>query len=142
LQTSKIIISRTDNIGDVILTLPLTGLIKKSFPDVKIAFLGTNYTKAIIENCAFVDEFYDLNDIRRGISFFSYINATTIVHVFPRKEIARLAKAAGIEKRIGTSHRIYHWWTCNKLVNLGRKRSNLHIVDGNIQPNFLKNSKA
>ncbi|NLF41723.1 MAG: glycosyltransferase family 9 protein, partial [Bacteroidales bacterium] len=45
----NLIISRTDAIGDVILTLPLASYLKSLEPGRKIIFLGRNYTKAIIE---------------------------------------------------------------------------------------------
>jgi ADP-heptose:LPS heptosyltransferase len=36
----RIIISRTDSIGDVILTLPLCVWLKKQFPQTELIFLG------------------------------------------------------------------------------------------------------
>ena len=53
--------------------------------------------------------------------------------MLPRKEISRWAKRQGIATRIGTSHRPYHWTTCNRLVNLGRKKSDLHEAQLNLQ---------
>ncbi|MBL4657239.1 MAG: glycosyltransferase family 9 protein, partial [Flavobacteriales bacterium] len=47
--------------------------------------------------------------------------------------IAKLAKKAGIPIRIGTSHRVYHLNTCNKLINLGRKNSDLHEAQLNLK---------
>ena len=38
----------------------------------------------------------------------------------------RPAKEAAIPYRAGTSHRTYHWFTCNKLVSFSRKNSDLH----------------
>jgi len=55
-----------------------------------------------------------------------------IIHVFPRKEIAVLAKSANIKLRIGTTNRVFHWLTCNKLVKLSRKKSLLHEAQLNI----------
>ena len=52
----KIIISRTDSIGDVILTLPLAGYLKQCFPQTKIVFFGKSYTKAVVDACKYVDE--------------------------------------------------------------------------------------
>jgi ADP-heptose:LPS heptosyltransferase len=45
----KIVISRTDSIGDVVLTLPLAGILKEKYPKAKIIFLGNTYTKPIIK---------------------------------------------------------------------------------------------
>ncbi len=36
----NIIISRTDSIGDVVLTLPVAAVLKKYFPEIKIGFMG------------------------------------------------------------------------------------------------------
>lgn len=124
----KVLISRTDSLGDVILTLPMAGVIKKFCPEIKIGFLGTSYTRPLLENSTNVDEFHNWNEI--GLES---IGADTIIHVFPRREIAVLARRAGIGTRIGTSHRIYHWWTCNRLINLGRKNSLFHEAQLNLK---------
>ncbi len=126
-----IIISRTDAIGDVVLTLPLAGLLKSHFPDCKIIFFGRSYTEPVIELSNHVDSFlnYDdfvkLNDKEQTALLISQ-KATDIIHVYPRRNIAKAAKKAGIQNRIGTSHRWYHWFTCNNLINFSRKKSDLH----------------
>jgi heptosyltransferase III len=67
---SSIIISRTDSIGDVVLTLPMCGILKEKFPSAKIIFLGKGYTEAIVNACQFVDEFmnWDLIDAKSPAS--------------------------------------------------------------------------
>lgn len=122
----NVIISRTDSIGDVILTLPLAKLIKQRHPHIKVAFLGKAYTRPVIDCCAFVDEFIDVNDFLNKPVTICGQAAESIIHVFPVKEIAQRAKALNITWRIGTTNRLYHWSTCNKLVKLSRKNSNLH----------------
>jgi len=126
-----IIISRTDAIGDVILTLPLAGYLKSLFPDQKIIFLGRSYTRAIIESCTFVDAFLDWDAISckrpaEQLNLFTEIGAKVILHVFPRKEIAILARKAGVPIRVGTSNRWFHWFWCNRLAWFSRRRSELH----------------
>ncbi len=134
----KIIISRTDSIGDVILTLPMAGYLKKCFPQTKIVFFGKSYTNAVVDACKHVDEFLNYDDFqllnREGqTSFLKQVNADVIVHVFPRKDIAHSARKASIPLRIGTSHRFYHWTTCNKTVNFSRKKSTLHEAQLNFK---------
>src|SRR5688572_1716368 len=99
----RIIISRTDSIGDVMLTLPCVGLLRQRFPACRIIFLGKSYTRAVIEACEHVDEFVDWDELKLKTGNEKYetlkrLNADAIVHVFPRKEIAKLAKAAGIPR--------------------------------------------
>lgn len=114
----KILISRTDSIGDVILTLPICGWIKKNIPGAEVHFLCQKLTIEIIERSAFVDQIHVWDG--------SLPDVDTIIHVFPKKEVAKAAKKKGIKTRIGTSHRLVHLITCNKLVNFSRIKSELH----------------
>lgn len=134
----KIIISRTDGIGDVLLCLPVAGVLKHIDPEYKVIFLGSSYTKTIIEACNHVDEFLDWNTISQlkeneQISTLSKLKADAILHVFPKQQIARLAKKAGIPERIGTYSRLYHLLTCNRLLNVHRKNSLLHEAQLNLK---------
>lgn len=130
-KPSKILISRTDSIGDVILTLPMAGILKNKFPGVSIVFLGKNYTKNIIETSEHIDEFISIDDLNKlslkeRVQLLKAKNISHCIHVFPKKEIAQLIKKAEIPFRIGTTNRAYHWLTCNKLIKLSRKNSDLH----------------
>jgi heptosyltransferase-3 len=116
----SVILSRTDSIGDVVLTLPMAGYIKKHFPKCKIIFLGRNYTKDVVALSEHVDEFISWDETK------TLPKADVIIHVFPVKEIARAAKKAGIGLRVGTTNRLFHWGTCNKLIKLSRKNSDRH----------------
>ncbi|OFX78259.1 MAG: hypothetical protein A2X12_09095 [Bacteroidetes bacterium GWE2_29_8] len=135
----RIIISRTDSIGDVILTLPLATFLKKFYNgDCYIIFLGRLYTKEIINLSNDIDEFADYAEIDKmnmsdAVAKFNSFNADTIIHVFPVIKIAKLAKFAQIKERIGTSNRIYHWLYCNKLSFFSRKKSNLHEAQLNFK---------
>jgi len=134
----RILLSRTDSIGDVVLTLPMAGVLKGNFPDCEVFFLGRTYTKAIIELSEHVDEFVNYDDILkldadRQIEAIKKLNIDVFIHVFPVKEIAKLAKASGVPTRVGTRNRLWHWFTCNKLVKLSRKNSNLHESQLNIK---------
>src|ERR1044072_5599494 len=123
----RILISRTDAIGDVMLTLPLTTILRRRFPNAVIGFLGKSYTRPVIACCSAIDEFVDVADfLKAEPKELKKSRWDTIIHVFPRKDIAWKAVRAGIGQRIGTSSRPYHLFTCNKLVKLNRRHSPLH----------------
>jgi len=127
----RIVISRTDSIGDVALTLPIAGILKEKYPDAQIIFLGNTYTKPIIKCCLSVDEVWEWAELqkmedRQRLKWLKSQNIDVFIHVFPRRELARLAKKAKIKHRIGTSHRLYHLLTCNHRPNFTRKNSDLH----------------
>lgn len=119
-----VLLSRTDKIGDVILTLPMAGMIKKHYPYYKVLFLARGYTTAIAERCIGIDEVYDWDQIKEGEEFLPHVDY--FIHVFPNAEISKFAKSKNIPHRTGTSHRVHHWSTCNHLVNFTRKGSRLH----------------
>jgi len=109
----------------------MAGLIKKNYPDCKIYFLGRTYTKDIVGLSGHVDEFINYDDIEKldpkaQTQFLKKFNADIFLHVFPKIKIADLAKDAKIPLRVGTTNRLYHWFTCNKLIKLSRKNSPLH----------------
>jgi ADP-heptose:LPS heptosyltransferase len=133
---TTILLSRTDSIGDVVLTLPLAGWLKERLPECRVVFLCASYTQAVVESSAHVDEIVNWNVLeklpeREQIRHLQALAIDTIVHVFPRPAIARLAQKAGIKERIGTRNRLYHWLTCNRLVPLSRKNSPLHEAELN-----------
>ena len=147
----KIVISRTDSIGDVVLTLPLTGLLKEKYPNAHLIFLGNTYTKPILDCDNHIDEVWEWANIKnwskaKQVSWLKEQDVDVFIHVFPNKEIAKLAKSAKIRHRIGTSHRAYNWFTCNHRPSFTRKNSDLHeaqlnvnlLIPLGIEPKFEK----
>jgi heptosyltransferase-3 len=128
----NIIISRTDSIGDVVLTLPVAAVLKQYFPDITIGFMGKNYTRPVIEACKYVDAFIEVDEFMQKKVLLAGEAPQCILHVLPLPRIAKRAQQLGIPLRIGTVNRLYHWFTCNKLVKLSRKNSNLHEAQLNL----------
>lgn len=138
MSSKRIIISRTDSIGDVILTLPVAGFLKTIFPTAELIFLGRNYTRDVVALSTNIDHFVswdevENHDVLKQINFLKEIKADTILHIFPKYEIARAAYKAKILNRIGSTGRIYHYRYCNKLVKLSRKNSSLHEAQLNFK---------
>jgi heptosyltransferase-3 len=135
---SVFIISRTDAIGDVVLTLPVAGVLKSLYPQSVVYFLGRSYTEEVVKACVHVDRFLNWDEWKQlpdgeGARAMTTTGADTIIHVFPDRRIAKLAKRARIQQRIGTTNRLYHWFTCNRLVRLSRRHSPLHEAQLNLK---------
>lgn len=118
-----IALSRTDAIGDSILSLPIAGYLKKNFPDINIDFICQKYTKAIIKRSEFINQVILEEELTE---YFETVKPDVIIMIFPDKEISALAKKFNIKIRIGTSHRWWHWLHLNNKVNFSRKSSELH----------------
>jgi ADP-heptose:LPS heptosyltransferase len=133
----RILVSRTDRIGDVVLTLPLCALLRSQL-GADVVALGRAYTQPLLEASPHVDEVLDWDTVSDADpaaqrDFLRAARADAILHVFPRPDIARAALAARIPLRIGTSHRWFHWLTCNALEHFSRKRSALHEAQLNVR---------
>ena len=149
-QPPTFLISRTDAIGDVVLTLPVAGWLKQRYPGCRVVLIGRAYTAAVAAACPWVDEFLNFNaleDLAAGavvsllearamedaqVAVLRGYQAQAIIHVFPNKPLARLARQAGVPVRIGTRNRWWHWLTCNRLVALSRRHSPLHEAQLNL----------
>lgn len=133
-----IIINQIKNIGDVVLCLPIASLLKKALPNCKITLLAQPYTFPIASQCNDIDSMIDWNSLEKKdpseiIEAFRNLKATAIIHLSNNKKIAKYAYKAGIEKRVGTSQRLYHWRYCNRRINQARRHSTLHELQLNAQ---------
>lgn len=133
-----IAISRVDSIGDVLLTLPVTAWLKQQFPSCKITFFCKNYTAPIVKYYTAVDDIVKIDDLftlpkKEQADAIESLGIDAVVHVFPKKELAKLFKKAKVPVRIGTSHRLFHLNTCNVRVNFTRKKSPLHEAQLNFE---------
>ena len=131
-----ILISRTDAIGDVCLTLPACQALKVAFPAAILTYLCKAYTKEVVACFEPITHILTLEELETAstaqrnelLSKFDIV-----IHLFPNKAVAQWCKAAKIPKRIGTAHRFFHFFTCNVLPRFTRKRSDLHEAQLNFK---------
>ena len=121
-----ILICRTDNIGDVVLTLPMAGYLKQCFPDARIGFLCRAYAAPMVRHCKALDYVVESDTLKDAAKEFAKSDIDTIIFARPDKALAVAAKKAGIRNCVGTSHRWFHWIYCNRLAHFSRVKSDLH----------------
>ncbi|MGE5805292.1 MAG: glycosyltransferase family 9 protein [Ignavibacteria bacterium] len=137
IEPKNLLIVRTDRIGDVVLSLPLAGIVKKHYPQCKITFLLRNYTKSLVENHPYIDEVIILHESNQKISLFSNIMVTaakkfdSCVIVYPTFIAALIIFLSGIKNRIGTGYRWYSF-LFNRKVYEHRKHAEKHELEYNI----------
>jgi ADP-heptose:LPS heptosyltransferase len=130
-----ILVSRIDRIGDVVLTLPLCGLLKAR-TGARIAFLARRYTRDVVSACDAVDEVLEWDDAAGAADARDLIaraRADVVLHVRPNAGVARAAARARVPVRIGTNRRVFHWLYCNRLVSVARRASALHEAQLNVR---------
>lgn len=132
----RILIVRTDRLGDVVLTLPLLPALRRCFPDAHIAMLLKHYTGEILEGNPFVDEviWYDEGGtpvpFRTMCRFLRRKEFDAAVVVYPRHRLAWLMACAGIPVRVGTGYR-YYSFLFNRRVYEHRSDARKHEVEYN-----------
>lgn len=133
LARAHVLISRTDNIGDVVLTLPLAGYLKRLYPDIRIGFICRGYVAPLVRLCRSIDYVLEIDNRKDLAADLAQTGADTIIFCKPDRRVAKAAKTARIARRVGTSHRVFHWWYANRLAHFSRAKSLLHEA----QLNFL-----
>jgi ADP-heptose:LPS heptosyltransferase len=123
---SHILICRTDNIGDLVLTLPLAGYLKSLYPGITVDFLVRAYAAPVVRHCRHVDQVIALESLVDPKTYFAQSQIDTIIFAYPSRRLAQAARQAGIKNRVGTSHRLHHWLNCNRLAHFSRVKSSLH----------------
>ncbi len=137
INPKNILIVRTDRIGDVVLSLPLAGLIKKRYPQCKVSFLVRNYTKDILFNHPSIDNVIILNEdnnkilLGENIKHLKNFNFDSSIVVYPTFWIAYLTFLSGIPKRIGTGYRWYSF-LFNTKIYVHRKYAEKHELEFNV----------
>ena len=86
----------------MILTLPACGLLKETYPHIKVYFLCSLETQAILEWSAYIDKVFVW---KPGSTRLTETDA--LLHVYPDPKIAREAKRLGVQIRIGTNRRFF-----------------------------------
>lgn len=137
-KPTHILISQLKNMGDVVLALPVAGLLRAHYPKATISFLATRYTYPIIAACPDVDHFLDWDELQKhsdaeAIQELKAQKITAVLHLCDNDHLAKLAKKAKIPYRIGTIQRLPHWIYCNRWVNQARRHSHLHEVELNVR---------
>lgn len=137
----NLLIVRTDRIGDVVLSLPLAGLVKKHFPKCKVTYLVRNYTKALVEDHPYIDDIIILNEengkvsVKKNINILKQKSFDVSIVVYPTFIISLILFFSKIKRRIGTGYRWYSF-LYNKKVYEHRKYAEKHELEYNI--NLLK----
>jgi ADP-heptose:LPS heptosyltransferase len=130
----RLLVSRTDRLGDVALTLPLCGLLKARL-GATVVFLGRAYTRPVLDACAAVDEVleWEGGTATDAAALLRTARVDAVLHVFPRAPLAWGALLARVPRRTGTDRRWYHWPTCTRREPVARRGSALHEAQLDVQ---------
>jgi len=121
----RILVTRIDRIGDVVLSTPIPREIKKAHPDSYVAVIVKKYTKDIYLNNPYVDEIivFDEEDDSKSKTFWQLvreIRKLKFTHAFmllPNERLNWILFFSGIPNRIGVGHKLYQFLSFSKYVD-------------------------
>lgn len=117
----RILLSRTDNIGDLLFSLPLASMLKSCIPSCYIIFLVKASNVPLAQRYVDVDEVLSFNpgSSQQLLADLLSLNLDVCIHVMPNDTIEKAAKAANIELRIGrfTSWKSIYYNNCPLFFN-------------------------
>jgi ADP-heptose:LPS heptosyltransferase len=121
----RILISRIDRIGDVVLSTPIPREIKKAHPDSFLSVLVRNYTKDIYLNSPHIDEIilFDGEDENKPKSFWQLVREIRkfkFTHAFmllPNERLNWILFFSRVPNRIGVGHKLYQFLSFSKFVD-------------------------
>ncbi|MCL4468242.1 MAG: glycosyltransferase family 9 protein [Deltaproteobacteria bacterium] len=128
----RILISRTDRIGDLVLSTPVFEAIKKHLPDASTLVMARKGTIDVISDNPFVDEYitYDPMGAHKGFSGALALSKTLrqkhidiAVELFMSFYPALAVRLAGVKKIIGPGSRIYSFALLTDVIQQHRKES-------------------
>jgi ADP-heptose:LPS heptosyltransferase len=130
----RILVTRTDRIGDVILSLPVAVALKDSLPEVVVTFMVRAAAVPIVRMCPWVDNHVEVGEEADDPSLVDSLRQhrfDAAVCLFPRAKIASILRGAEIPIRVGTSRRFYSY-RFNRRVNVSRRSGGRHESDLNV----------
>ncbi len=133
----KIIVFRTDRLGDLVLSFPVVEALKSALPDAEIDLFVNPYTvpvAALQRNTSRVipDRYTGAGGLRTLEGFLKSREYDLAVHLFPVPVLAVATFLARVPYRVGTLYR-YFSPLFNRRVRLHRKKAGMHERELNLK---------
>jgi ADP-heptose:LPS heptosyltransferase len=134
----RVLLCRTDHLGDVILALPCAELLKRMFPEVRLSFLAQPYTAPAAIMFKDIDEVIEVEPDDDGRAIARQLadrRFDAAVALYAEKRVAWALKAAAIPIRAGIAYRWYsHHFTYRHREH--RKHNLRHEAEYNLNLTF------
>ena len=126
IKTPKnIIISRTDKIGDLVLSIPAISMVKKMYPESKLYVLVRRYNAEIVKGFPFIDGVISIDDYKEKdlTAKIRQIKADVFIALYSDNQILKLVLKSGAKYRIGPLSKPLSWFIYNKGIRQHRSES-------------------
>ncbi|MCQ8212402.1 glycosyltransferase family 9 protein [Cetobacterium somerae] len=130
----RIIVARTDKIGDLILSIPSFFMLRKMYPDAEITLLVRNYNYNIVKNLPYINRVVQIDNYRQKelLEKIKYFNADVFIALYVDNFVMELAKASKAKIKIGPLSKLKSFFTFNKGILQKRSKSIKHEAEYNL----------
>jgi ADP-heptose:LPS heptosyltransferase len=134
MKLDKILIVRTDRIGDVLLTTPVSTALRQAYPQARITWLVRPYAAPLLVNNPDVDQVLIDHGQSAGAlaAELKKEQFDAAIVAFPRWRIAWAVWRAGIPRRIGPASKVYSVLFSNPVWQ-HRSEGKKHEADYNLE---------
>ncbi|HJM82339.1 MAG TPA: glycosyltransferase family 9 protein [Nitrospinota bacterium] len=139
-EKPRILVVRTDRIGDLTLSLPVFTSLRATFPKAHICALTRKYTSEILQNRADIDQTITFDSDKSNIPVGQFCNVVSLIRrgkfdvgiaLYLNNSIALALLIAGIPIRIGPATKLAQIGLNHK-IKQRRSKSNRHEADHNL----------
>jgi ADP-heptose:LPS heptosyltransferase len=132
LEGGRILVTRLRYIGDVVLSLPLVGALRRAFPNAEIHYLADPAPLQVLEEHPDVDRLWSLErgtlPMARMMRALRQQRFAAVIDLFSNPRSALLVRATGATVRIGEARRgRRHLYTVQRRLPLGRSALLQHL---------------
>lgn len=134
LEIKRIIVARTDKIGDLVLSIPSFFMLKKMYPKAELIVLVRKYNYDIVKNLPYIDRVLKIDDFKKEelLMKIAYFKAEVFIALFHDEYIAKLVKASKAKIKIGPISKPSSWLLYNKGVLQKRSLSTKNEAEYNL----------
>ncbi len=134
MDIKRIIVSRTDKIGDLVLSIPSFFMLRKMYPEAELVVLVRKYNYEIVKNLPYVDRVLKIDDYRQKelLDKIKHFKADVFIALYNDGYVAKLAKASKAKWRVGPLSKVNSFLAYNKGVWQKRSKSIKNEADYNL----------
>ena len=131
----KVLVTRTDRLGDVVLSLPVFTYIKRRRPDWEVHALVARGSAPLVENDPHIDAIWTDTELASAklADLLAREKFDAVLLLLYVREVAALCKRIGIPRRYGPWSKLSSWWYLNRGLRQARSRVEYHELEYNLQ---------
>ena len=121
----RILVTRIDNLGDVVMVLPALRWLKSQYSGLQVEMVVRDYARALAQACPWVDRVWSPEEVTQAVAAREPA-PDAVFHLQSTRQLLSDCVRWGIPWRVGNLLRSAHWLRCNRWVMFSKRRMREH----------------